>query len=163
MTHEGWVKWEDLMGHQRLQRFSRHELYDAVMINDKERFTARPDEDGQWWVAAWSGHTIPGCVGPSRLVPQREVPGTLVHGTYRRLVPSIEAEGIRPLRRDIHLQDPQAHARRWRKGLEIAVEVDTVRAIECGCQFKVTGNLVWLCSSTSHLQYQALGRPTIWT
>ena len=71
MTHEGWVKWEDLMRHDRLKRFSEHELYDAVMINDKERFTARPDEDGQWWVAAWSGHTIPGCVGPSRRVPAR--------------------------------------------------------------------------------------------
>ena len=52
MTHEGWVKWEDLMGHHKLKRFSRMVLYDAVMINDKERFTARPDDNEQWWVAA---------------------------------------------------------------------------------------------------------------
>ena len=63
-------------------------------------------------------------------------------------MPQIEAEGIKPLRRDIHLQDPCAHARRWRQGLEIAVQVDTVTAIELGCHFKVTGNLVWLCSTT---------------
>ena len=148
MTHEGWVKWGDLMGHAKLKRFSQSVLYDAVMINDKERFTARPDESSQWWVAAWSGHTIPGCVGPARVVPDREVPAVLIHGTYRRLVPRIEAEGIVPLRRDVHLQDPCAHARRWRQGLEIAVQVDTVTAIELGCHFKVTGNLVWLCSTT---------------
>ena len=52
MTHEGWVKWGDLMGHAKLKRFSQSVLYDAVMINDKERFTARPDESSQWWVWA---------------------------------------------------------------------------------------------------------------
>ena len=148
MSHEGWVKWQDLMTHSKLRGYSRQVLYDALMINDKERFTAVPDREGQWWVAAWSGHTIPGCVGPSRAVPGGEVPPILVHGTYKRLVPHIEAEGLRALKRDIHLQDPQAHARRWRKGLEIKVTVDTVRAIELGCRFRVTGNLVWLCSQT---------------
>ena len=82
MSHEGWVKWQDLMTHARLRGYSQQVLYDAVMINDKERFTAIPDREGQWWVAAWSGHTIPGCVGPSRVVPSAEVPTILVHARH---------------------------------------------------------------------------------
>lgn len=144
ISNEGWVKWEDMMKYQPLQQFSQNGIYDAIMINEKQRFTAVPDEEQVWWVAAWSGHTIPDVVGPSRVVPAAEVPRTLVHGTYRRHVPHIETKGILRGRRDIHLQDPQAHARRWRKGLETKITIDVGRATELGCRFRVTGNLVWL-------------------
>ena len=147
ISGEGWVKWRDMMKYPPLQRFSPNGIYDAIMINEKQRFVARPDDQQDWWVAAWSGHTIPDVVGPSRSVPSEEVPTLLVHGTYRRNVPHIETGGLRRGRRDIHLQDPRSHARRWRKGLEVKISVDTVRAIELGCRFRVTGNLVWLCDS----------------
>ena len=147
VTLQGWVRWEYLLEHDRLSRHDPNLIWKCIEENDKQRFTAREDTEGSWWIAAWSGHTIADCVGPSRSVPDAEVPTLLVHGTYRQYVPSIETQGIVRERRDIHLQDPLVHARRWRKGLEVKVSVDTVRAIELGCHFRVTGNLVWLCSS----------------
>lgn len=143
-----WVRWDHLLRHPKLRRYDEDLLLQAIQHNDKQRFVLRTDTAGVMWAAAWSGHTIPGCVGPSRVVPANEVPAVLIHGTYRRHVPGIEAKGILCQRRDIHLQDPQAHARRWRKDLEIRVEVDTVVAIERGCIFRVTGNLVRLCSQS---------------
>ena len=148
VAHEGWARWDHLLRHPKLRRYDEDLLLQTIQHNDKQRFVLRTDTAGVRWAAAWSGHTIPGCVGPSRVVPANEVPAVLIHGTYRRHVPGIEAKGILCQRRDIHLQDPQAHARRWRKDLEIRVEVDTVVAIERGCIFRVTGNLVWLCSQS---------------
>ena len=148
ISYEGWVRWDQLLRHHRVRRYDEQSLLDAIRDNDKQRFVLREDAEGRRWVAAWSGHTIPGCTGPSREVPDDEVPHTLVHGSYRRCVPQIEAKGIICQRRDIHLQDPQAHARRWRKGLKVRIEVDTVVAMQHGCRFRVTGNLVWLCSTT---------------
>ena len=91
MTLEGWVKWEYLIEHPRLNRHDPDVIWDCIENNDKQRFVARSDNEGTWWVAAWSGHTIADCVGPSRSVPDNEVPGTLVHGTYHQYVPSIES------------------------------------------------------------------------
>ena len=146
ITTEGWVRWEDALRSKRLRGYEPNDVWLALTNNEKQRFTAEVDEEGYYWIAAWSGHTIPDCVGPSRVVPPTDVPKLLVHGTYRKHVPQIEAEGLRRFRRDLHLQDPFSHARRWRKGLEVKVNVDTDVATEIGgCQFRVTGNLVWLC------------------
>ena len=147
ISYEGWVRWDQLLRHPKMRRHEEGALLEAIRDNEKQRFVLREDAEGQRWVAAWSGHTIPGCTGPSREVPNEDVPAILVHGTYKRYVPQIEARGILCQRRDIHLQDPQAHARRWRKGLEIRIEIDTTVAMQHGCRFRVTGNLVWLCSS----------------
>ena len=145
ITHEGWVRWEHAMQYSRLRSYSQHAVWEAIENNAKERFTSERDEEGYYWIAAWSGHTIPDCVGPSREVPEDDVPKLLVHGTYRKHVPQIEVQGLKRFRRDLHLQDPFSHARRWRKGLEVKVNVDAVVAMEHGCRFRVTGNLVWLC------------------
>ena len=145
ITQEGWVRWEHAMQYGKLRSYSQQAVWDALENNAKERFTSERDEEGNYWIAAWSGHTIPDCVGPSREVPDDEVPKLLVHGTYRRHVPQIEVQGLKRFRRDLHLQDPFSHARRWRKGLEVKVNVDSVVAMEHGCRFRVTGNLVWLC------------------
>ena len=44
ISNEGWVKWEDMMKYPPVQQFSQNGIYDAIMINEKQRFTAVPDE-----------------------------------------------------------------------------------------------------------------------
>ena len=145
ITTEGWVKWDDALNYSKLRGYNPNAIWDAVQNNSKDRFTSASDEEGIYWIAAWSGHTIPDCVGPSREVPPADVPKLLVHGTYRKHVPQIEVQGLKRFRRDLHLQDPFSHARRWRKGLEVKINIDTDVAQDHGCRFRVTGNLVWLC------------------
>ena len=61
--------------------------------------------------------------------------------------------------RDIHLQDPEEHACRWRKDLEVKIVVDARAAQRAGCKFRKTGNLVWLTSqpipNRAILRYEA--------
>lgn len=46
----------------------------------------------------------------------------------------------------MHFQNPEEHAYRWRKDLEVKIVIDTRKAEALGCRFRKTGNLVWLCS-----------------
>ena len=124
-------------------------LQELEAANSKKRFILRQDEaTGTWHAAAWSGHTLPGVVGPG--VPQ-EPPDTLLHGTYKARVPSIQLSGLLPFRRAIHFQDPKSTSGRWRSDLEVACKVNMAKAIQEGCTFRLTGNSIWLTSSSPKL------------
>ena len=118
----------------------------GVYQNSKNRFIAKVDDQGEWYAAAWSGHTITGVTGPSHEAAPSTTPSVLVHGTYRAYVPAIQRKGLKRGRRDLHFQNPEEHAYRWRKDLEVKIVIDTRKAEALGCRFRKTGNLVWLCS-----------------
>lgn len=141
ISEEGWVKWDDLIRHPKMQPFNSWMARQALEENDKDRFVARPDAEGVWWIAAWSGHTLDGVVGPSVQVEQ----GLLVHGSHRKHSGSIQRQGILKGRRDIHLHDPDEHSEKWRKDIQTKIVVDTLKASQLGCLFRRTGNQVWLC------------------
>ena len=159
ISPEGWVRWRDLLNHPRCRDHREDLLEWGVAHNSKDRFVAKQDTDGVWFAAAWSGHTIAGVTGPSREVDDYDTPQILVHGTYRQCVPSIKKQGILCMGRDIHLQNPEEHACRWRKDLEVKVVVDARAAQRAGCKFRKTGNLVWLTSqpipNRAILRYEA--------
>ena len=123
ISEEGWVKWDDLIRHPKMQPFNSWMARQALEENDKDRFVARPDAEGVWWIAAWSGHTLDGVVGPSVQVEQ----GLLVHGSHRKHSGSIQRQGILKGRRDIHLHDPDEHSEKWRKDIQTKIAVDTLR------------------------------------
>eukprot|EP00438_Fugacium_kawagutii_P005226 Skav210774 [mRNA] locus=scaffold3765:57404:60835:+ [translate_table: standard] len=145
INEEGWVKWEDLRAHESCRRFGGWVLWEAVEADAKDRVIATPDEDGVWWVAAWSGHTQERVVGPAAIVPAQELPKGLTHGSYRRHTASIQKKGLLRRSRDIHFHDPESRTGKWRLDLETCVKVNVQRASEAGCVFRRTGNDVWLC------------------
>ena len=146
ISEEGWVRWTQMLEHPLMQPFQEWDALQALQGNDKDRFISKPDTDGEWWIGAWSGHTIDGVTGPSVVVESSAVPKVLVHGSYRRHSGSIQRQGVLRGRRDIHLHDPDEHSEKWRKDIETKIVVDTVVAAQAGCQFHKTGNQVWLCS-----------------
>eukprot|EP00435_Cladocopium_sp_Y103_P035201 s1779_g9.t1 len=145
INEEGWIRWDDLRSHESCQRFGAWTLWEAIEIDAKDRVVAKQDDQGNWWVAAWSGHTVDRVVGPAAIVPSRELPDELVHGSYRKHTASIQKKGLLRKSRDIHLHDPRATSGKWRLDLETKVEVDVRKACELGCVFRKTGNDVWLC------------------
>ena len=145
ISEEGWVKWDQMLGHPLMRSFDESQALQALRGNDKDRFVSKPDTEGVWWIAAWSGHTLDGVTGPAVLVEPSEVPKVLAHGSYRRHSGSIQRQGILRGRRDIHLHDPDEHSEKWRKDIETKVVVNTKAAVKAGCRFKKTGNQVWLC------------------
>ena len=146
ISPEGWVKWQDILRHHLCRDLSEEVLERGVYQNSKNRFIAKVDDQGEWYAAAWSGHTITGVTGPSQEVSTATTPSVLVHGTYRAYVPAIQRKGLKRGRRDLHFQNPEEHACRWRKDLEVKIVIDTKKAEALGCRFRKTGNLVWLCS-----------------
>lgn len=146
ISPEGWVKWQDILRHRLCRDMSEEILERGVYQNSKNRFIAKVDDRGEWYAAAWSGHTITGVTGPSHEAAPSTTPSVLVHGTYRAYVPAIQRKGLKRGRRDLHFQNPEEHAYRWRKDLEVKIVIDTRKAEALGCRFRKTGNLVWLCS-----------------
>ena len=145
ISEEGWVRWEDLVSHESCRGFGEWVLWHAVEADAKSRVIAKPDKDGVWWVAAWSGHTLDRVVGPSAVVPVEELPTLLVHGSYRRHSSSIQRKGLLRQKRDLHFHDPNTNSEKWRVDLETRIDVDVPKAVAAGCVFRKTGNGVWLC------------------
>ncbi|OLQ04789.1 hypothetical protein AK812_SmicGene12099 [Symbiodinium microadriaticum] len=71
------------------------QLRTAVANNTKARISWYDSgAEGDHMIAAWSGHTIPDVAGPGWRVPESELPAVLVHGTYKRHLDSIKADGL---------------------------------------------------------------------
>lgn len=145
ISEEGWVRWDDLVDYESCRRFGGWAFWQAVEDDAKSRVIAKPDRDGVWWVAAWSGHTQDRVVGPAAVVPVEELPAILVHGSYRRHSASIQKKGLLRQRRDLHFHDPNTNSEKWRMDLETRIDIDISKAVAAGCVFRKTGNGVWLC------------------
>src|ERR671914_1197035 len=76
---------------------SRSELDEVVRTNPKQRFSLDPEGNR---IRANQGHSLDVDLGLTPLEP----PAVLYHGTSRAMVPTILAEGLRPMaRRQVHL------------------------------------------------------------
>ena len=91
MTEEGWMRLGVLVEHPRVAKLGAREkdVRELVQRDNKQRYTLA-DYEGEVWVAAWSGHSIPFMVGPAWLLPDDDVPRLLVHGSYARHQTSIQ-------------------------------------------------------------------------
>ena len=118
MKEDGWVSLGDLNSH--VGEISREDLEVLVGRDEKERLLLFTDVET--WVAAVSGHSISGVVGPGRELSPAEVPALLVHGSYAQYTNSIYRSGLQA-RRDIHLLEVGSRHGRWRADLETAVFV----------------------------------------
>jgi putative RNA 2'-phosphotransferase len=141
LGHGGWVAVDDLLAalarHGR--PVTRAELDRVVADNDKQRFVieVRPQGDR---IRAQQGHSVEVDLGLAPAAP----PPRLFHGTPRRNLPAILAEGLhRGGRHHVHLSPDVETARRvgGRRGDAVVLEVDTA-AVDA--PFYRSGNGVWL-------------------
>lgn len=119
-------------------RVTGEQLSEVVAANDKQRFAI---VDGR--IRAQQGHSVPIDLGLEAAVP----PPPLYHGTARRNLGSILAEGlIRGRRHHVHLSADRATALRvgTRHGRPVVLTVDTAAMIAAGHWFYRSGNGVWL-------------------
>ena len=70
-----------------LPAFRERILWQVVEEDAKDRVVFTSGAQGDWWIAAWSGHTQDRVVGPAAIVPSQELPEVLIHGSYRRHTP----------------------------------------------------------------------------
>ena len=119
---------------------TREELDRVVAGNDKRRFAF--DDSGRR-IRASQGHSVPVALGYAAEPP----PAVLFHGTVERVLPAIEAQGLRPGRRHaVHLSPDAETARRVgaRRGRPVVLRVDAAGMAHDGAVFTRSANGVWL-------------------
>ena len=127
------------------------QLHEVVAESDKNRFELSEDRAR---IRARQGHSVK----VDLQWPAATPPEHLFHGTVERFLPSILAEGLRPMKRHhVHLSaDPQtATAVGARRGEAVILRIAAGRMEADGHVFRLSGNGVWL---TDHVPHRYLER-----
>ncbi|MCI5121557.1 MAG: RNA 2'-phosphotransferase [Candidatus Electrothrix sp. AUS4] len=138
----GWVVVDDLLSAAQAHGtvIPRERLDEVVFRNDKQRFAFSPDG---LRIRANQGHSVPVDLGLSPVRP----PALLFHGTATRFLPSIQAQGLRSMKRQhVHLSATreQAHRVGARHGRPVVLEIDAKGMSDAGHLFFLSANGVWL-------------------
>ncbi|MFI9119203.1 RNA 2'-phosphotransferase [Streptomyces bikiniensis] len=137
---QGWTEIDALLRAAAEHGFpiSREELDHVVATNDKKRFAIEGTR-----IRASQGHTVRVDLD----LPAAEPPAYLYHGTVAGRLPSIRAEGLRPMaRHHVHLSPDRETATRVgaRRGRPVVLSVDAGAMHRAGHVFHVSANGVWL-------------------
>ncbi|WP_030209280.1 RNA 2'-phosphotransferase [Streptomyces bikiniensis] len=137
---QGWTEIDALLRAAAEHGFpiSREELDHVVATNDKKRFAIEGTR-----IRASQGHTVQVDLD----LPAAEPPAYLYHGTVAGRLPSIRAEGLRPMaRHHVHLSPDRETATRVgaRRGRPVVLSVDAGAMHRAGHVFHVSANGVWL-------------------
>ncbi len=146
ISARGFVQASDLAAHPSFTPHTMQLIVLAAELNEQGRFVVSYDEgeEGVPFIAAWSGHTIPGVQGPALLLKAHEVPELLDHGTFARFKNGIEKHGLLAKGRSVHYQDLRLQRGKWRPNLEVRVQVRAREAAFQGYAFWLTGHNVYL-------------------
>ena len=141
----GWADVEDLIvkANQAGVRFNKQTLRQVVAQNDKQRFSFNDDATK---IRANQGHSIAVALDLTALTPPRY----LYHGTARRFLPSIKANGLLSQRRHhVHLSadEQTAIAVGKRHGKPVVLIIESGKMADSGYQFYQSANGVWLTDS----------------
>lgn len=137
----GWADVDGLVaGVSRKYPLDRASLEEIVRTDAKGRYSFSPDGSR---IRANQGHSVPVDVEPERLDP----PDVLYHGTGRKYVASIDAQGLLPKSRlHVHLSADVRTALSVgaRHGDPVVYEVDAKAMGKDGIPFWRSANGVWL-------------------
>jgi len=80
---DGYARLSDVLKTPGLQGVNVQLVRAVVADNDKQRFSMVTLDDGELWIRANQGHSIPGIKQEDLLEPLKDIPEVCVHGTYR--------------------------------------------------------------------------------
>lgn len=149
---QGWAVVAELLAKLKAagRPMTPEQLREVVETNDKKRFTLSPDG---LRIRAAQGHSTPVDLGLEAKAP----PARLYHGTARRSLDSIFAEGLKPgARQHAHLSQDAETARKvgGRHGKPVVLTVAAGAMQAEGFVFQQADNGVWL---TDHVPPRFLG------
>ncbi|MDY0093179.1 MAG: RNA 2'-phosphotransferase [Candidatus Vecturithrix sp.] len=144
LDEQGWVDVVDLLSILRYQRSNWKDLTKAdlcrmIDVSDKKRHQIEGDR-----IRALYGHSIPGKLLKKKACP----PEQLYHGTTQSVVERIREQGLLPMDRQyVHLSIDigiamQVGRRKDRN--PVILEVAAKEAFECGVNFYIGNDAVWL-------------------
>lgn len=147
LDEEGWTPVEDLLAaladwRDSWRSLTATDLAALIAGSDKRRFEIR---EGR--IRALYGHSLPRKLLKTPAAP----PAFLYHGTTQRALPSIMADGLKPMRRQyVHLSVDRATAQivAGRKGQDVVILlIQAQRAHHEGIAFYEGNEMVWLADA----------------
>lgn len=147
LDEHGWANVNELItkinDNSDIKEFNRAVLEYIEKTDNKQRYSFNEDKT---LIRANQGHSIPVDVELTEKIP----PGILYHGTGKKYVTSIDAQGlIHKSRLYVHLSSDTATAKAvgMRHGKPVIYEIDVKGMIEDGYVFYQSANGVWLTKS----------------
>ncbi|WP_047249365.1 RNA 2'-phosphotransferase [Chromobacterium subtsugae] len=145
LDEQGWASLDDLVAKARAagRQLSREVVLDIVRDSDKQRFAISADG---LRIRANQGHSVRVDLG----LAAQAAPPRLFHGTARRFLAAIRAEGLRPgQRHHVHLSDSAELAASVgaRHGAPVVLTVDAAAMQRAGLAFYQSANGVWLADA----------------
>jgi len=145
LDEHGWADVEDLLSKSARHDlpFSKEELNEVVLTNDKQRFAFNEDATK---IRASQGHSIDVELNLEVKTP----PDILYHGTVVRFLESIKTGGLKKMNRQhVHLSKDKATAEivGGRRGEAIILNIDSAGMHRDGFPFFLSANGVWLTDS----------------
>jgi putative RNA 2'-phosphotransferase len=145
LDDQGWADVEELISKaaDKNMVFSRLELEEVVVTNDKQRFAYNADKSK---IRANQGHSI----DVELQLEKRQPPEVLYHGTVNRFLESIKAQGLQKMsRHHVHLSADRLTAEKVgsRRGQAVILIVRSGEMSRAGIEFYQSSNGVWLTDS----------------
>ena len=145
LDDQGWADVEELISKaaDKNMVFSRLELEEVVVTNDKQRFAYNADKSK---IRANQGHSI----DVELQLEKRQPPEVLYHGTVNRFLESIKAQGLQKMsRHHVHLSADRLTAEKAgsRRGQAVILIVRSGEMSRAGIEFYQSSNGVWLTDS----------------
>ena len=142
LDENGWADVDELIGKARQDGmiFSREELAEVVVTNDKQRFAYSDDKSR---IRANQGHSVE----VELQLKAKKPPETLYHGTARKFLDSIRQEGLKKMSRNhVHLSADKVTAEKVgnRRGEAVILVVQSKAMYGDGFEFFLSDNGVWL-------------------
>jgi 2'-phosphotransferase len=153
VSPDGFVPLSALLTRQNFRGVTVEDIQDIVRNCAKQRFTLKEetDEKGQqiWMIRANQGHSIP-AAEKSGIVAEQiyelilEPLPYCVHGTTRKVLPSVESEGLKKMNRThIHFASQPDAKSGFRSSSKVLVHIDMARAMLDGIKFfRSTNNVI---------------------
>ncbi|BGP55214.1 hypothetical protein JCM8202_003782 [Rhodotorula sphaerocarpa] len=151
---DGFVRVEDLMKRPKLKGCDMETLERIVRDNAKQRFTLQAEPTGEngveeLWIRANQGHSVKVEALELNPVEKAEQVPAMVHGTYYRLWPSIDKEGLKVMTRNhIHcavgLAGESGVVSGMRANCDLFIYLDVPRLLADGIPIYTSTNSVLL-------------------
>ena len=116
------------------------DILHVIEISEKKRLEISGER-----IRAMYGHSFPMQINYNEETP----PAILYHGTAKRFLESIMAEGLKPMSRQyVHLSadiETAMQVGKRRDSEPVILQIDTVSALKAGIKFYHANEKVWLC------------------
>ncbi|ORX43234.1 phosphotransferase KptA/Tpt1 [Piromyces finnis] len=152
---EGYVKVDDILKLKRFRNLTIEDIQKIVNTNDKKRYTLK-NEDGVWFIKANQGHSIK-LKNPNlkKVNDPSEIP-VVIHGTVMEHLQSILNNGLSTRgRTHIHFASGLFGDKNVISGMrynyEVAIYIDSKKAMDDGMEFFLSENGVILSSGFNNI------------